>query len=353
MSKKFQISKLKEHRTSGSTGKPFKYYISGAEDEWRKSIYMRANVTCGQRLRDNWVVVTSPHHFGDTTKIQRIIGIYAQDYVSVFDDVKEQIQSIEKYKPDVLDGYSGSLYLIAKEAKENETHKIEPRIIFGSADFIDVQSRHLIEEVFEAPFYDQFGCGEVDRTAWQCTNKEGYHMDIDSVLMQFLDKEGNEVAPGEQGEIVYTSLFNYAQPFIRYAINDVGEPSDDECPCGITLPLMNVVEGRKDSYIVLPGGRLLSPMGFWSIMRTYPDTYKIDKFQVIQKKVNEIDILIKLIDFKNHIEIQNTLIEHIYNCLNIKNNEIYLNIDFVDDIPLDNTGKLRSVISHVEKEGYI
>ena len=66
------------------------------------------------------------------------------------------------------------------------------------------------------------------------------------MIMEFVDGNGEEVSSGERGEIVYTSLLHYAQPLIRYAVGDVGVPVDGECPCGRKLPLMKVVEGRRD-----------------------------------------------------------------------------------------------------------
>jgi len=269
VSTEFDIRRLRIVRTSGSTGQPFKVFISGMEDDWRKAIYLRANISCGQKPRDRWVVITSPHHFGETTGIQRWLGVFAQTCISVFGQTGEQVRFVNEAKPDVLDGYSGSLFLLAKEVDRRALKTICPRIIFGTADLIDQHAREYIESVFDAPFYDQFGCAEVDRSAWQCPEKIGYHMDMDSVIVQFVDDDGNEVSFGEKGEIVYTSLFNYAQPLIRYGIEDVGEPLGDECSCGRTLPLMKVVEGRRDSFLALSDGRILSPMTFWSIMRLF------------------------------------------------------------------------------------
>ena len=51
----YDINQLKQVRTSGSTGKPLQIFISPIEDAWRKSIYMRANINCGQKPRDRWV----------------------------------------------------------------------------------------------------------------------------------------------------------------------------------------------------------------------------------------------------------------------------------------------------------
>jgi phenylacetate-CoA ligase len=202
-----------------------------------------------------------------------------------------------------------------------------------------------MEEVFQAPFYDQLGCAEVDRTAWQCPEKAGYHMDADSVIVQFVDKDGKEVSDGERGEIVYTSLFNYAQPFIRYSIGDVGVPLSEECSCNRKLPLMKMIEGRKDSFLVLPDGRLLSPMTFWTIMHYFEQANEIDRFRVIQKKLTSIEIYVKT----KHTLISNQLLEkklvqQIRNFLQVDVALMDIVVKFVDEIPLDKTGRLRSVV---------
>jgi phenylacetate-CoA ligase len=40
ISVQFEPRKLKVVRTSGSTGKPFRVYLTSAEDDWRKAIYI-------------------------------------------------------------------------------------------------------------------------------------------------------------------------------------------------------------------------------------------------------------------------------------------------------------------------
>lgn len=347
VSTEFDIRRLKTVRTSGSTGQPFKIFVNCAEDDWRKAIYMRANISCGQRPRDRWVAITSPHHFRDTAGIQRLLGVFAQTCISVLSQTDEQVRFVKEAKPDVLDGYSGSLLLLAKEVDRAGLKTIRPRIIFGTADLIDQYAREYVESVFNAPFYDQFGCAEVDRTAWQCLEKVGYHMDIDSVIVQFVDAEGNEVSLGEKGEIVYTSLFNYAQPLIRYDIEDVGEPLDEECSCGRRLPLMKLVEGRRDSFLVLGDGRMLSSMTFWSIMRLFEYADYIDQFRVVQEELKRIEIYVKKKKVNNFSEdfLGTKLVEHIKKCIGIKtDSSTAFHTTFVDEIPMQKSGKLQSVI---------
>jgi phenylacetate-CoA ligase len=350
VSSDFELSRLKVEKTSGSSGKPFKIYLNPSEDAWRKAIYMRANISCGQKMRDRWIAITNPRHFSDTTNIQRTLGIYAQKCISVFDNVDKQIELVEKAHPDVLDGYSGSLFLLAREIQNRKIETIKPRLVFGTAESIDNPSCKLIEHVFKAPYYDQFGCSEVDRTAWQCPEKLGYHIDIDSVIMQFADQDGQDVAMGERGEIVYTSLFNYSMPLIRYAVGDVGVPSDELCPCGRILPLMKVVEGRKDSILILPSGELLSPRTFTGALSMFSLYDQIEQFQVVQKETGFFKIYVRRRN--NSIDentFENRLVAHIYQVLHFRPDEVRLSVELVSEIPRSKTGKHHAVISEVKR----
>lgn len=349
VSSNYELSQLKRVSTSGSTGTPFIVYINSTEDAWRKAIYMRANIACGQKAKDRWIVLTSPTHFKDTTGIQRKIGVYAQNCISLFESTDQKLKQISDARPDVLDGYSSSITMLAKEAKRRDLKTIKPHLLFGNAEYIDIESRKFIQEVFGAPYCDQFGCAEMDRTAWQCLERDGYHMDVDSVITEFLDQNGQMVNPGEEGEVTYTSLFNFSMPFIRYAIGDIGVPSDDKCSCGQSLPLMKMIAGRKDSFLTLPGNRVLSPMVFNFAVNRFKYYDNIDQYRIHQKRIDYFDVYLKMNRLPKE---QNGLLiefeDHLKNFLNIAKNEVEFNISFVDDIPLSKNGKLMSVWSDIK-----
>jgi phenylacetate-CoA ligase len=314
---------------------------------------MTANIICGQKPRDRYVTIASPSHFGEVPKLLRVIGFYDRAFVSVFDSMDTQISTIERIEPNVLAGYSSSLSLLAKEVEKRGVETIRPRFVLGGAELIDEYSRHHIEEVLEAPFYDQYAIIELDRIAWQCTARLQYHIDADSIITEFLDGDGEEVAAGEKGEIVCTSLFNRAMPFIRYHVGDIGIPSDDECGCGITLPLMKVIEGRKDSLLLLPDGRLLSPRTFTVAMNMFnlgKRMGEIDQFRVIQRKIDFFEIRIKkkseAIDEEN---MEKELVGHLRKVLNLDTADVVFEIEFEDSIPIDKTGKFSAVTSMLKE----
>jgi phenylacetate-CoA ligase len=348
ISKNADVTHLKRVRTSGSSGIPLEILINGAEDSWRKSIYMRANIACGQKPRDHWVILTAPHHFGDTTPLQRKLGIYAQNCISLFESNDEKIRKIEKARPDILDGYSSSLVLLAKEVHRIGLKSIKPRVMFGNAEVISVESRRFIEEVFGAPYCDQFGCAEIDRSAWECLERHGYHMDIDSVITEFLDPAGEPVSTGERGDITYTSLFNFTMPLIRYSVGDVGVPSDDVCSCGVKLPLMEVVEGRRDSFLTLPDNRLVSPFAINLEASTFKYFTSVDQYHIRQRSINSLDVYLRL----NATAVDSQLIalefeKLLRTFLNISD-EVQIKTSFINELDFSSGGKLSSVTSDIK-----
>ena len=349
VSRRFEVDRLKAMRTSGSTGRPLYIYMTQAENEFRKAKHLRANMACGQRARDRWVTITSPLHFAETTYLQKLLRFYAATPVSVFDDIGQQIAKIAKLKPDIIDGYSNSILLLAREVKRQGISTISPRFLISGAELIDPGSRKFIEQVFDAPLYDQYACVEFERIAWQCQEKDGYHIDADSLIVQFVDAHGEEVAPGEEGEIVCTSLSNFAMPFIRYGLDDLGLSSEkSECACGRTFPLMKLVEGRKTSLLMFPSGRVLAPFALMLAIWTFKFYDFIEVFRVIQKRKDLLVFKMKIKDSLADKKVfENELKKHLRKELGLPIGEINFEVDFVENIPMDKSGKFRIVTSEL------
>ncbi|HLN89321.1 MAG TPA: phenylacetate--CoA ligase family protein [Candidatus Binatia bacterium] len=345
----YEMKNLRVLSTSGSTGQPLRVFISKEEDGFRKAKHLRANSSCGHKFSDRWLTVTSPSHFSEVKGVQKLLHFYSPEFVSVFWDVSKQLSAIGKFKPDVLDGYSSSLSLLAREVRKRGNSGINPRLIFGGAELIDDTSRRLLEETFKAPFYDQYATIEFERMAWQCPERFNYHIDADSIIMEFLDANGDEVSAGESGKIVCTSLFNYAMPFIRYTVGDSGVFSDEECTCGRTLPLLSRIEGRSDDLLLLPGGRAMSPRAITIAMGSFHLNRYIEQFKIVQRRRDKIEIQLKVEDL--HADkrlIEKDLLTHFKSMLGIEGELMTFEIFFVDDIPLNKNGKLQIIDSKID-----
>ena len=351
VSKNYDLTRLKTISTGGSTGQPFTVYISQKEDAWRKAIYLRANIACGQKPRDTWVAIIDPQYSSGINRPQKFLGLYYRDIVPVTLPKTVQYQTIGKINPDILDGFPNSLSLLAREKQKRDDKKIRPRLIFGSGELVSKDSIDYIEKTFSAPYLDQFGCTEIDRSAWQCIKRQGYHLDCDSVVTQFVDVDGNEVSSNETGEIVYTSLFNYAFPIIRYNVEDVGIRTEDECSCGVNLPIVKVVEGRSNSFLVFPDNNIVSPMRFIEVLGAFKLEKEIDQYQIVQKTRTEIHIYIK----KTSVEVdEEAIVNLLKNNINrgfhdfaSSLNQINFETIFVEDMARTARGKFNVVVNNV------
>lgn len=335
------INKCWVSHTSGTTGRPMTVLYDINAEDFEKATALRPNLNCGQKLFDKWAVITCPDHIGYKKWFQRF-GLFSQKQISLFEDIKKQVLLLEKINPDILDGYSSSLYLIAKEINENGNKNIKPKIVFSTSETLTKKMRTFVNSVFNVDMFDQFGCVEMGRTAWECQEHSGYHIDMEAIVMEFI-KDNEQLSSGERGEIVYTNLYNYAMPLIRYKIEDVGIPSDEKCPCGRGLPLMKILDGRKDAFIKTPDGRTFSPI-VWIIILMQ---YDIDQYQVIQETINQIYIkIVPKRDFK--LETITKIKSDINKLLGP---EVIIEIQIVDEIPREKSGKIKPIVSKLKDIG--
>lgn len=326
--------------TSGSTGIPTKVVYDSYANDFSKAINLRSHIENGLKPWSRWAIFGDPHHFQKKTWFQKF-GVLSPNWISVFDPVEKQIDYLKKVRPDVLSGYASSLYLLSQAIEEKGVEGITPKVVISTSELLDPGTRDYINSVFNVKMVDHFGCVELNRTAWECGEHAGYHIDTDAVVMEFVH-DGEEVSAGERGEIVYTGLFNFAMPLIRYNIEDVGVPSDEVCPCGRGLPLMKLIEGRSDSFMQTPDGRVFSPIIWTLIMRQISG---IDQFKAIQERKDFIRILVV-----GDNEFTEATVEQIkHDVKGVMGGGIDVDVEIVDDIPRDKSGKVRCAVSKVER----
>ena len=85
-----------------------------------------------------------------------------------------------------------------------------------------------------------------------------------------------------------TGLYNYAMPFIRYAIGDVAAWATASCQCGRGLPLIAQVEGRTRNAFVFGDGRRVWPR--LREARNIQDLVSSREFQMVQLDRERIEL---------------------------------------------------------------
>jgi phenylacetate-CoA ligase len=108
-----------------------------------------------------------------------------------------------------------------------------------------------VREVYDIPgLTELYGPG----TGLSCRHESGIHYWADYYILEVLDPGTlSPVAPGEIGEMVYTTLGKEAVPLIRYRSRDLTRLIGGDCPCGCILPRHDRILGRSDDMIVFRG----------------------------------------------------------------------------------------------------
>jgi phenylacetate-CoA ligase len=272
--------------TSGSSGAIFAFRIDRGFDTWRKAQYLRPYLTNGRRITDRVLRLTAfprarPPWF-------TALGLLQESQVSCAADPADVVDRWQRLAPRVLQGYPSSLRALAHHCLERgiSLHPA-PQRIFTDSELLTPDTRRLIERAFGTRVTDVFGTYETDNIAYQCEHGHGYHVALDCVVLEVV-RNGQPAAPGESGELVVTVLRNRTTPFIRYNLRDIIALATSPCPCGRSLPLLRVIEGRADDQIRLPDGRERSPLALLGRLDALGALLK--EFQVEQTSTGDFEV---------------------------------------------------------------
>jgi len=257
ISKKADKQKLNLNATSGSTGVPLKIFCDKTAESYNRALRYRSFTENGLCARDIVVEITSPKNVNFRKLPTQKLGFFRRHKLSILDDHIEMFWRINNIKPDVIECYPSVLNLITQSCKKEDL-KYKPKIIFTTAELLLPAWRRNIVKFFGCDIRDMYGSAEFYRLAWECEKHEGYHLDTDVHVIEFLDAQNNPVRAGD-GYIVVTGLYNYAFPLIRYKIGELAKLKEEKCSCGRSLPLIDSIQGREDDYIKLPSGKTISP----------------------------------------------------------------------------------------------
>ncbi len=196
-----------------------------------------------------------------------------------------QADKLRKENPHYLLTRPSILRELARAFKNKEWELPQLREVRTFGESLDPDLRTLCRETFGVPLVDLYGSMELGPIALQCPESGHYHVQAENLLLEVLNEAGEPCKPGETGEMVVTTLHNYAAPLIRCRSGDYAEVADS-CGCGRGLPtLRRIIGNRRDLMVLQDGSRFqpLFPVGAWA--KVAP----IRQIQLVQKSVEEVE----------------------------------------------------------------
>lgn len=279
VSRKYTVDTCHYSATTGSTGRSLPFVFSKATFAFYIATGVRMYTMIGYRPWHKVVYIKYT-----AIDYPRLGPFFRTEHILSTIPVEQQIASLRAMKPDLLIGYASIVYEIARTVTPDDLKQIRPKFIGINSELSTADQRALISSVFNCPVYDEYSTEETWMVAAQC-REGGYHLFIDNVWVEFLDRNGRPVGPGEEGEMVITTLRSPAMPFIRYRIGDIGSPGGTACSCGMGFPLLGSFEGRADDSFVLPSGRYVSSLKILNTFTRFIKKYLhlVEEFRIVQK----------------------------------------------------------------------
>jgi len=112
--------------------------------------------------------------------------------------------------------------------------------------------RAYLDEKLHFISYDNYGLTEIigPGVAGECEKRSGLHINEDHFIVEVIDpKSLKPVDPGQEGELVFTTITKEGFPLIRYRTGDLSSLIPEPCACGRTLIRMKRVMDRTDDLI--------------------------------------------------------------------------------------------------------
>ena len=160
-----------------------------------------------------------------------------------------------------------------------------PQAIACSAETLTEKVYHTLRGAFGCPVLNNYCSTEGGEAAMSCSGGK-LHVNEDWVIIEPVDKDGRPVPEGSWSEGVYvTDLTNYVQPIIRYYMEDKVRIRGEACPCGSTLPVMEI-RGREAGTIEI-GGKVLFSSLFEQALEHVPGVLAV---QIAQKSERRFHI---------------------------------------------------------------
>ncbi len=206
--------------------------------------------------------------------------------IPLFDDANQVLTHMLKFDPKLVRGSPSYLRLLAEAMADRGIESLADKVVRTEGELTDGETRRYLESSFKCRVFDEYSSWDFGNGAWECTKREGYHIDADMLIMEVV-RGGERISAGERGEIVVTNLLNYAMPLIRYRVGDIGVLDDKYCSCGRGLPLLKSIEGRMSDCFALPGGRLVTPR---TIMTAVQGSPGVSRYQAVQETMGQFRI---------------------------------------------------------------
>ena len=280
------------HASSGTTGKPVvDTYTENDVKNWAEGV---ARVMAAGGVGKGDIVQVS-YGYGLFTG-----GLGAHDGAGLLGAVQlptsagnseKQIMLMQDFGSTVLACTPSYALHLAECIEKSDTVHLENLKLkagfFGAEPWTEGMRKEL-EAKLNIKAYDIYGLTEMSGpgVGGECEYQDGTHLWEDMFYPEIINPDTLEpCAPGEFGELVFTSLTKEAMPILRYRTRDLTRLIYEPCKCGRTAVRMDRILGRSDDMLIVRGVNVF-PSTIEAILTEFP-AFSPQYFITVDRKNNE------------------------------------------------------------------
>lgn len=254
-----RVADCLELRSSGTSGTPVTVWydrramMAGAAHMDRQRRVVNANVGRRTGYMQANIVPSQSSAFGLSAAYFRA-AIALPDRIHVKHEMvpfqaplEEQVARLAELGAPVLGGFGSAVERVVLAGGYPGL-----KVVRFGADTFGSAARHAAEDM-GLVVLGTYASVEAMRMGWECGAGPELHLNEDISPVRLVDPDGRGVPAGEPGQVVVSNLVNRASVLLNYLQGDLGVMGSGPCDCGRTLPLMTLVQGRADEYLVLGG----------------------------------------------------------------------------------------------------
>lgn len=290
--------RLMASTTGGSSGRPLQFWTDACKEVRHNAQKLRFRqwfgVRAGDRQVDFW---GSPIELGKSSHVRRLKDRYLlnQALCSAHDLTPQRLEDyarlLGRFRPHLIYGYPTVIGRVARllAADPDRFGGWRPQAVICTSEMLFPEVRAAIQAGLHAPVGNEYGSRDAGLTAHECPHGR-LHIAAEHVWV--------EVDPATRdddgvGDLLITNLDGWGMPFVRYRVGDRGRLSDERCPCGSPLPVLDRLEGRRNDFLVGGGGRRVHGSAANYVLRQRPE---VAQYRLVQRPDLSLDVQVVVDD---------------------------------------------------------
>lgn len=326
--------------TGGSTGEPLRFGYTRESYERRIAVMHRGYAWAGARLGQRTLYLWGlPER--QTRKDRLYHAAFNRRMLNAFqmreDRMAAYADAFAEFRPETVVSYVAPILRLAEWMLANGRELPRPQRILTAAEALYPSQRAILEKAFGCRVFNTYGCREFMLIASECMHGR-LHTTSDHLAVELgRSLDGSDAGPRE---LLVTDLHNFGMPLLRYANGDLATAGTETCTCGLGLPTLRSVDGRKLDALRTSDGRFV-PGEF--VVYAFLGAKGVRRYQAVQTATDRVVVNVVADHDIDHASVdqaaamlRKALGEH-----------TTLDVAYTTDIPLTPSGKHRVTINEL------